>query len=62
MNWRREGRDLWTAGPLTVYRELDARSNTYLFELYSTTRFVAAYATLPEAMQRAEQLGWAVAV
>ena len=60
LTWKREDARWWRAeqAPVSVYKELDERSHTYLYEVYSTTQFIAAYPTLHEAMVRADSLGW----
>jgi hypothetical protein len=58
VNWTRESRSLWVCGPLAIRKQVDERSHTHAYEVYNTTQFVEAYATLREAMERAGAVGW----
>jgi hypothetical protein len=59
--WVHPHKELWTLGPLSIVKQLCERRHVHIYELYSHTRFVQAFANLAAAMQHAKQLGWAVA-
>lgn len=60
-SWKREHANLWTLGPLSIYRQLDERTHVYVYELYDTTRFVNAFSDLGAAQDYVQQRGWSVA-
>lgn len=55
MNWKFEHR-AWFAGPFTIVLEVCERRKLTIFELYDSTRFVKAFASVQEAQQHAEAM------